>query len=182
MAKSKIARQTDSVKRVRNSQNVVPLNLTLPYKNIISNKLTQFDVSHLLHLGCNKESKKIDNRAVFIRRFCEKANQYVSNGNSAHTIAAIYNSLRSYLVFCDAVNVEPFTESGYLRFAGNDGELRHRIKMFSPSKRLWKYNHGDELGMKESTASTILTSLRSALDWCGLPASDWALFQLRVGA
>ncbi len=53
MAKSKIAKQTNSVKRVRNSQNVVPLNLTLPYKNIISNKLTQFDVSHLLHLGCN---------------------------------------------------------------------------------------------------------------------------------
>ncbi len=132
-------------------------------------------MSGIAGIRSNKESKKIDNRAVFIRRFCEKANQYVSNGNSAHTIAAIYNSLRSYFVFCDAVNVEPFTESGYLRFAGNDGELRHRIKMFSPSKRLWKYNHGDELGMKESTAPTILTSLRSALDWCGLPASDWAL-------
>ena len=39
MAKSKIARQTNSVKRVRNSQNVVPLNLTIPYKNMISNKL-----------------------------------------------------------------------------------------------------------------------------------------------
>ena len=65
MAKSKIARQTDSVKRVRNSQNVVPLNLTLPYKNIISNKLTQFDVSHLLHLGCNKESKKIDLTTIY---------------------------------------------------------------------------------------------------------------------
>jgi hypothetical protein len=175
MAKSKIARQTNSVKRVRNSQNVVPLNLTIPYKNMISNKLTQFDVSHLLHLGCNKESEKIDNRAVFVRRFSEKANQYVSNGNSANSVVVIYNALQSYLAFCDAVNVEPFTESGYLRFAGNDGELRHRIKMFSPSKRLWEYNHGDELGMKESTAPTMLSLLRSALDWCGLPASDWAL-------
>ena len=175
MAKSKIAKQTNSVKRVRNSQNVVPLNLTIPYKNNISNKTWQFDVSHLLHLGCNKESEKIDSRTVFIRRFCEKANQYVSNGNSARTVNAIYDNLRSYLVFCDAVNVEPFTESGYLKFAGNDGELRHRIRMFSPSKRLWEYNHGDELGIKESTAMNILSYLRNALDWCGLPASDWTL-------
>ena len=176
MAKSKIVRQSKSVKRVRNSQNVVPLNLTIPYKHNNSNKPRQFDVSHLLHLGCSKESEKIDSRTVFIRRFCEKANQYVSNGNSARTIAGIYEILRSYLVFCDAVNVEPFTESGYLKFAGNDGELRHRIKMFSPSKRLWEYNHGDELGIKESTAPSILTRLRSALDWCGLPVSNWTLF------
>lgn len=175
MAKSKIARQTNSIKRVRNSQNVVPLNLTIPYENKNSNKPRQFDVSHLLHLGCNKESEKIDNRTVFIRRFCENANKYVSNGNSAHSVVAIYEALRSYLAFCDAVDVEPFTESGYLKFAGNDGELRHRIKMFSPSKRLWEYNHGDELGIKESTAPTLLSHLRSALDWCGLPVFDWAL-------
>lgn len=175
MAKSKIVRQSKSVKRVLNSQNVEPLNLTIPYKDTYSNKPRQFDVSHLLHLGCNKESEKIDSRSVFIRQFCEKANQYVSNGNSAHTVTSTYENLRSYLIFCDAVNVEPFTESGYLKFAGNDGELRHRIRMFSPSKRLWEYNHGDELGIKESTATNILSMLRSALDWCGLPASDWAL-------
>lgn len=175
MAKSKIVRQSKSVKRVRNSQNVEPLYLTIPYKDQYSRKLRQFDVSHLLHLGCNKESEKLDNRAVFIRRFCEKARQYFSNGNSAQTVRASYGALRSYLAFCDAVDVEPFTESGYLRFAGNDGELRHRIKMFSPSKRLWEYNHGDELGIKESTAPTMLTLLRSALDWCGLPISDWTL-------
>ena len=175
MAKSKIARQTNSVKRVRNSQNVVPLNLTIPYKNRISNKQTQFDVSHLLHLGCNKESEKTDSRSVFIRRFCEKANQYVSNGNSAQTVTTSYENLHYYLVFCDAVDVDPFTESGYLKFAGNDRELRHRIKLFSPSKRLWEYNHSDELGIKESTASTILAVLRIALDWCGLPVFAWAL-------
>ncbi|EJE4164875.1 TPA: hypothetical protein KD853_003914 [Vibrio parahaemolyticus] len=175
MAKSKIARQSTSVKRVRNSQNVVPLNLTLPFKTTNSRKPEQFDVSHLLHLGCNKENQKIDSRAVFMRRFCEKANQYVSNGNSARTIISFYERLRSYIAFCDTVNVDPLTESGYLKFAGNDGELRHRIKMFSPSKRLWEYNHGDELGIKESTATSILSNLRNALHWCDLPASSWAL-------
>ncbi|WP_348236461.1 hypothetical protein [Vibrio parahaemolyticus] len=175
MAKSKIARQAKSVKRVRNSQNVVPLNLTIPYKTSTSRKLEQFDVSHLLHLGCNKRSKKIDSRTVFIRRFCEKANQYVNNGKPVRTSVGFYESLRAYLAFCDAVNIDPFTESGYLKFAGNDGELRHRIKKFNPSMRLWEYNHGDELGIKELSATAMLSSLRKALDWCSLPVSNWAL-------
>ncbi|MCE7598082.1 hypothetical protein [Vibrio fluvialis] len=175
MAKSKIARQSEAIKHVRNNQNVIPLNLTIPYKDRTLSQPKQFDVSHLLHLRCNKENEKIDSRAVFIRRFCEKANQYVSNGNSATTITVHYEYLRAYLAFCDAVNVDPFTENGYLKFAGNDGELRHRIKVYSPSKRLWEYNHGDELGIKESSVPQKLTSLRTTLDWCGLPVSGWAL-------
>lgn len=175
MAKSKIARQSEAIKHVRNAQNVISLNLTLPYKDSILAKPKQFDVSHLLHLGCNKESEKVESRTVFIRRFCEKANQYVSNGNSAYTTKVNYENLRAYLAFCDAVNVDPFSESGYLKYAGNDGELRHRIKMYRPSKRLWEYTHGDELGIKESTAPTTLSSLRNALDWCGVPASSWAV-------
>lgn len=179
MAKSKIARQSEAIKHVRNNQNVIPLNLTIPYKDRTLSQPKQFDVSHLLHLRCNKENEKIDSRAVFIRRFCEKANQYASNGKSSKTVTCSYEQLRSYLAFCDAVDVEPFTESGYLKFAGNDGELRHRIKMFSPSKRLWEYTHGDELGIKESTAQTMLSALRNALDWCGLPISEWALLHRR---
>ncbi|EKK9988026.1 TPA: hypothetical protein ACN3ZQ_000480 [Vibrio cholerae] len=175
MAKSKIARQSEAIKHVRNTQNVIPLNLTIPYENNNLSQPKQFDVSHLLHLGCSKENEKVDNRTVFIRRFCEKASQYVSNGNSARSVVAVYENLRAYLVFCDAVNVDPFAESGYLKFAGNDGELRHRIKMYSPSKRLWEYHHGDEVGTKESTVPSTLSSLRLALDWCGVPASSWAI-------
>lgn len=174
MAKSKIAKQSKSVKRVRNNQNVVPLNLEIPYKLSNSTKVEQFDVSHLLHLGCNKENKKIDSRTVFIRSFCKKAQQYVKNGKSAKSVTRIFEALRAYLSFCDAINVAPFTENGYLKYAGNDGELRHRIKAFTPSKRLWEYNDGDELGIKESSASGILSSLRTALEWCGLSVSDWA--------
>ncbi|MBY6198837.1 hypothetical protein [Vibrio hangzhouensis] len=175
MAKSKIARQSEAIKHVRNNQNVIPLNLTIPYKHTKSSKPKQLDVSRLLHLGCNKENKKIDSRTEFIRRFCEKANQYVSNGNAVSSVVGVYESLRTYLTFCDAVNVDPFTENGYLKFAGNDGELRHRIQMYRPSKRLWEYTHGDELGIKESTVPAMLSALRNALDWCGLPASGWAL-------
>ncbi|PMG93948.1 hypothetical protein [Vibrio breoganii] len=174
MAKSKIAKQSRAVKHIRNNQNVAPLNFEIPYKLSISNQVQQFDVSHLLHLGGSKENEKISSRAVFIRSFCKKAHQYVGNGNSARSVSTYYENLYSYLAFCDAINVNPFTENGYLKYAGNDGELRHRIKMFSPSKRLWEYNHGDELGVKESSVSGMLTSLRTALEWSGFPISDWA--------
>ncbi|HHI5039897.1 TPA: hypothetical protein ACP5W0_004297 [Vibrio parahaemolyticus] len=174
MAKSKIAKQSRAVKHIRNNQNVAPLNFEIPYKHAISNQIQQFNVSHLLHLRGSKENEKINSRTVFIRSFCKKANQYVSNGNSARSVTTNYENLRSYLAFCDAKNVNPFTENGYLKYAGNDGELRHRVKMFAPSKRLWEYSHGDELGIKESTVTSMLTSLRTALEWCGLPISNWA--------
>ncbi|CAK2466436.1 hypothetical protein [Vibrio sp. 10N.222.49.C9] len=174
MAKSKIARQSKSVKRVRNSQNVIPLNFEIPYKGSKSTKVEQFDVSHLLYFGTNKENEKIGSRTEFIRNFCKKTQQYVNNGKSARTVTTCYENFRAYLVFCDALNVDPFTESGYLKYAGNDGELRHRIKMLNPSKRLWEYTHGDELGIKESSVVGLLSSLRTALEWCGLPVSDWA--------
>ncbi|ARO99233.1 hypothetical protein K08M3_23040 [Vibrio alginolyticus] len=173
MAKSKIAKQSKAVKHVRSNQNIVPLKLDIPYKKSSSTQVQQFDVSHLLYFGANKESEKISSRAVFIRSFCKKAHQYVSNGKSAKSVTAIYDSLRAYLAFCDALNVDPFSESGYLKYAGNDGELRHRIKVFTPSKRMWEYNHCDELGNKESTAARTLSHLRTALEWCSLPASDW---------
>lgn len=174
MAKSKIAKQSKVIKHVRSNQNVVPLNLEIPYKHKKSIQVQQFDVSHLLYFGANKENEKISSRAIFIRSFCKKAHQYVSNGKSARSVARYYESLRAYLAFCDALNVDPFSESGYLKYAGNDGELRRRIKIFNPSKRLWEYNHGDELGIKESTVSGLLSCLRIGLEWCGLPVSDWA--------
>ncbi|EKM31578.1 hypothetical protein VCHENC02_2786, partial [Vibrio harveyi] len=67
----------------------------------------------------------------------------------------------------------PFSKEGYLKFAGNDGELRHRMKMYRPSKKIWEMNHGDELGIKECSAAHITSNLRTALSWCGLPANSW---------
>mgnify|MGYP005737102227 FL=1 len=109
MAKSKIAEQSKAVKHIRNNQNVVPLTFEIPYKDAKSNKVQQFDVSHLLHLGGSKENEKINSRAVFVRTFCKKANQYVSNGNSARTVKVSYENLRSYLAFCDAINAVSYT-------------------------------------------------------------------------
>lgn len=173
MAKSPLAKNSKTAKHVRNSKNVVPLRLTIPYKGSKNRTIIEFDVSHLLHLGANSSNDKIESRAPYLRSFCKKAKQYVDNGKSVRTITSYYISLRAFIVFCDAVKVNPFSEAGYLKFAGNDGELRHLIKIYQPSKKLWEQQHGDELGIKGSTASTLISKIRTVLTWCGLPADSW---------
>jgi hypothetical protein len=174
MAKSPLAKNSKKTKHVRNSKNVIPLHLTIPYKNWQQMAVSEFDVSHLLYLGGDINNDKIETRTPYVRSFCKKAKQYVGNGKSAQSVTGFYENIRAFIIFCDAVKVAPFSKKGYLKFAGNDGELRHRIKMYNPSKKLWERQHGDELGVKESSASSILSSLRIALTWCGLPVNSWA--------
>ncbi|MBM7072761.1 hypothetical protein JQC92_12080 [Shewanella sp. 202IG2-18] len=173
MAKSPLAKISKMVKHVRNVKNIYHLHLTIPYKDAKSRTVTEFDISHLLHLGANSNNNKIENRAPYLRSFCKHANQYVNNGSSARTVTATYDALRAFIIFCDSVNVDPFSEAGYLKYTGNDGELRHRIKMYNPSKKLWAMSDGDELGIKENTAGTITSYLRKSLSWCGLPSDLW---------
>ncbi|MEZ8113547.1 hypothetical protein ACED44_01320 [Vibrio splendidus] len=174
MAKSPLAKNSKTAKHVRNCRNVIPLRLTIPYKARKSRSITEFDVSHLLHLGANSNNDKIESRAPYLRSFCKKAKQYVNNGKSVNTVITHYDSLRAFITFCDMVKVKPFSEEGYLKFAGNDGELRHRIKLYQPSNKLWARQHGEELGVKESSVATLISHIRTALIWCGLPADTWA--------
>lgn len=173
MAKSPLAKNSKTVKHVRSNKNVVPLRLTIPYKHRKHRQSKEFDISHLLHLGTDNNNVKIESRIPFLRSFCKKANQYVDNGKSIRTVTGFYEVLRAFIAFCDAANVDPFSGAGYLKYAGNDGELRHQMKMYCPSKRLWEVSHGDELGIKETTATARVSVLRIALSWCGLPADAW---------
>ncbi len=174
MAKSPLAKSSKTVRHLRTRKNIAPLHLTIPYKVERYRKVTEFDISHLLHLGANTNNPKANNRVLYLRKFCKKANHYVQSGKSANTARSHYESLRSLHCFCDSVNLDPFSEDGYLKYAGNDGEIRHRMKLYKPSLRLWQYRHGDILGIRESTACNNVSSIRSALSWCGLPADSWA--------
>lgn len=173
MPKSPLSKGSVKVNHVRNSKNIVSLNFIIPYKKTSKQALQTYDVSHLLYLGADKSNKKVNSRTPYIRSFCKMANKYVENGKSADSVTTRYESLYNFICFCDAVKVDPFTEDGYLKIAGNDGELRHRIKVYNPSKKIWAREDGEELGTKESAAASFLSALRKALEWCGLPAEQW---------
>lgn len=174
MAKSPLAKNSKTGRYVKNSKNVTHLHLTIPYKHTDSRGIREFDISHLLHLGTNKKNKKIKSREPYLRAFCNKAKQYVDNAKSAESIRSYYEVLQPYIIFCDAIQVDPFSQKGYLKYVGNDGELRHRIRVYQPSKKLWERTHGDELGIKESTANDRVSILRKVLAWCGLTTDSWA--------
>ncbi|MDO6507037.1 hypothetical protein Q4506_09495 [Colwellia sp. 4_MG-2023] len=173
MAKSSLAKGSKKANHVRNSKNVVPIHFTIPTGRTKYKKIRELDVSHLIYQRKNKGHTKIDSRIPYIRKFCDMAKQYVANGKSATAVTAFYKNLDAYIRFCDAVDVDPFTEAGYLKYVGNDGELRHRIKIYQPSKKLWQRSDGEELGIKESTAGVIASDLRKALSWCGLASEVW---------
>ncbi|MFW8591059.1 hypothetical protein ACOI22_09680 [Glaciecola sp. 2405UD65-10] len=173
MSKSPLARYSKTVKHVRNGKDIFPLNLSIPFHDGRKRKVEKLDLSHLLYFGADINNRKISSRAPYIRKYCKKANEYFENGNSVRSIASSYDNLRAFIVFCDTMSISPLSEAGYLKYVGNDGELRHRIRMYRPSKKLWEMEHGDEIGIKESTAGTIASQLRTALSWCGLPAESW---------
>ncbi|PSU42853.1 hypothetical protein C9J12_28565 [Photobacterium frigidiphilum] len=174
MAKSPLAKNSKATKHVRNSNNVTPLRLTIPHKDTKSRTITEFDISHLLHLNTNSNNHKIESRTLYLQSFCKKAKQYVDSGKSAQTVVLLYENLRAFITFCDAIKINPFSKEGYLKYVGNDGELRRRIKIYHPSRRLWERSNGDEIGIKESTAAGIVSCLRTALIYCGLTADAWA--------
>ncbi|HGF3774357.1 TPA: hypothetical protein ACF37B_003238 [Vibrio parahaemolyticus] len=134
---------------------------------------TELDISHLAHHCCDLNNKLIRGRITLLRQFAKKTQDYVKYGNSIHTVSGIYATFQSYIRYCDSHNVNPFTKAGYLSYFGNDGELRHQIKTYTPSLRLWQRNSGDEIGIKESTVSGMVTYVIQALVWCGIDAGNW---------
>lgn len=93
MAKSPLARSSKAIKNTRNNNNVISLQFFIPYRDRKQRGITDFDISHLLHLKADRNNCKIENRAYFIRSFCQKAKKYVENGKSAFSVTKAYESL-----------------------------------------------------------------------------------------
>jgi hypothetical protein len=173
MSKSPLAKKSIKIKPSRNGSNVTRLEITIPYKTNSNNANIDFDISHITHKSCDKTNEQIRERIIYIRSFAKKANEYVENGKSVLFVTHLYETLRSYLFFCDIQNVDPFSKEGYLKYCGNDGELRHQLKKYKTSLRLWQRDDGEELGIKESTCVSKNTGTIIALKWCGVYDESW---------
>jgi hypothetical protein len=86
----------------------------------------------------------------------------------------LYIAFKHYLVWCDKSELDALTEQGYRGFVGNAGELRRLITLAKkPLPYLFMYEDGQEKGISESTASTKVTWLKQALEYCGVYQSNW---------
>ncbi|ELR67169.1 hypothetical protein C942_02677 [Photobacterium marinum] len=176
MAKSPLARANKKLLKVTNpTANVTPISLMIPYKDPQDKKVRDFDISHLAHFRCDKDNEQIRSRLRYLRSLSKNAYNRFDNGNLSPTsMAAYYVVLTNYISFCDYKGVEPFSKEGYLAFVGNDGELRHQIKQYNPSKRLFEYADGDDIGITEYSASVKKTCLHCALNLCGIDFQSWS--------
>lgn len=175
MARSPFSTNKKQLNKTRSFKNIVPISLTIPYRGSSDTKTSEFDVSQLVHRKCKKKLEVIEHRSSYIRKFCQKAHEYANSGKSSQTIAGYYDCLKTYLSFCDSLNLNAFTKEGYLKYAGNDGELRRRVKIYEPSQKLWEKEDGQEIGIREASANYIVSMLTKALTWCGLPCEQWKL-------
>lgn len=173
MPKSPLAKGFIEAASSKNRDSITRLELTVPYKRGTSNIIESVDISHITYRSCNKKNEQIRERIAYIRRFSKKANEYVECGKSVLFVTRLYEALRSYLYFCDSQSVDPFSKEGYLKLFGNNGELRHQLKKYQPSLRLWQRNDGDEMGVKESTCVNKNAGTIIALTWCGVYAESW---------
>ncbi|GLS89078.1 hypothetical protein GCM10007916_01450 [Psychromonas marina] len=173
MAKSPLAKSSKKTKATRVKSNVIPLTLVIPVKYSINRTNHNLDITHLSHRSCDSNNELIKARLPFIRKFAKNARKYMEVGKSVLSITFYYEKLRAYIIFCSYHEVNPFSQEGYLKYCGNDGELRHQVKMYSPSLRLWQRNHGDSIGLKESSCVSIQSGIITALTWCGAYNESW---------
>ncbi len=172
MAKSYIT--SGIVKRNNSKSNIVIITLTIPIQRSESRLVRELDISHLAYLHCDKSQPKIKERIPFLKRLSNSTHKLVKNGNnSPRSFFGIYARALSYIQFCDYQGVDPFSEQGYLAYFGNMGELRHQINQYQPSKRIFEYKDGQEIGIKEITASTIQGGVANFLNLCGINAKPW---------
>lgn len=178
MSKSPLAKGSPKkVSHYRN--NITPLKLSIPIENTSSRSSYDFSIEHLTHFKCDSKQNVITTRVPHIRKFAKSARKYAERYRSQQTISAVYDCLRSFIFFCDCQAIDPFSREGYLRYFGNDGEMRHQIKLYIPSLRLWQRSNGEELGLKESTCNSKMSNTIKALRWCGTFNESWK-YQHRI--
>ncbi|MGL1258109.1 hypothetical protein ACSTK8_14995 [Vibrio parahaemolyticus] len=171
---SRNSRQVDRrIKTTHNDSNVVPLTLTIPYMEVTDRVVRYQDITHFTHRSCDINQDMLRERLPYIQKFSKKCHKHVENGKSARSIACYYGHFQTYITYCDANSVNPFSREGYLKYFGNDGELRHQIKQYNPTLRIWQRKDGEELGIKESSCTTLQASVEKALTWCGAFDKSW---------
>jgi hypothetical protein len=90
--------------------------------------------------------------------------QEKKNETNAWSLVVKLSALKTYIAFCDIKKFDPFSQAGYLYYAGNSGELRRLVDIASePKKYQFQYHNGEEVGLLESSALQKKMNLDSML-------------------
>ena len=133
---------------------------------LIDKTIVVFDFSSLLN-NCEL-------RRIHVVRIAKKLRERLQDRASVNSEYSCHIDFLKYCRHCEEMNVDPFTERGFLNYVGKNGELQKR--MMSASKPLpftYLYSQGDPIGIRENSAAIAKVNITSILKRAEVNVEEW---------
>ena len=177
MAKSRLAasrNQNKSHAPPVTKKNVTSLDLIVDIRLEGVLNSTRYNFIYWCHEQCDpKKALAKPSRLERMQKLKRWVDQEKKNETNAWSLVAKLSALRTYIAFCDIKKFDPFSQVGYLYYAGNSGELWRLVDIASePKKYQFQYHNGEEFGLLESSALQKKMNLDSILQVLDFDVSD----------
>ena len=168
MAKSRLAasrNQNKSHAPPVTKKNVTSLDLIVDIRPEGVLNSTRHNFIYWCHEQCDpKKPLAKPSRLERMQKLKRWVDQEKKNETNAWSLVVKLSALKTYIAFCDIKKFDPFSQAGYLYYAGNSGELRRLVDIASePKKYQFQYHNGEEFGLLESSALQKKMNLDSML-------------------
>ncbi len=177
MAKSRLAasrNQNKSPAPPITKKNVTSLDLIVDIRPEGVLNSTRHNFIYWCHEQCDpKKPLAKPSRLERMQKLKRWVDQEKKNETNAWSLVVKLSALKTYIAFCDIKKFDPFSQAGYLYYAGNSGELRRLVDIASePKKYQFQYHNGEEFGLLESSALQKKMNLDSMLPVLDFDVSD----------
>ncbi|MFB9142456.1 hypothetical protein ACFFUO_06400 [Vibrio artabrorum] len=178
MAKSRLAASRNKNKRitqpkVKDNVTALGLNFELHQRGVaFSNK---YNLRDWCHESCDPQRPLAKpSRLKKMQKLKKWVDQEKTNQTSESSIRARLSALKQYIIFCDVKQLDPFSQVGYLAYAGNAGELWRLVRAANePKSYSFQYHDGEEAGLLESSASLKKIYIDLMLSVLDFDVSEW---------
>ena len=134
----------------------------------------KYNMADFCNKGCSSSGARIKKRIKPIHNLANNISNMLKDGASDRTLDAYLQKFRQYIVYCDYVEVDPFTKEGFLAYCGNSGELWRLVRLGHEQKTfLFLYEDGDVLGISESSAQSRRAAIAAVLELCCVYSVKW---------
>ena len=163
-------------------KDTVPIEIMRRTQTLKDGKPAVFDFTILLKFGCNSDGHAIESRRQYVYKLAKKFNAQFKDRKPVSTLHDLYRTFRTYIRFCDKNGLDPFTKQGYRAYVGNTGELRRLIALQNEQlHHLYLFQDGQEMGISETTATSVRCSIRKLLQWSGVYHGGWDIGVKTIG-
>ncbi|WP_287231342.1 MULTISPECIES: hypothetical protein [Vibrio] len=179
MAKSRLAASRNKNKliaqpKVKDNVTALGLSFELHQRGVaFSNK---YSLRDWCHESCDPQRPLAEpSRLKKMQKLKKWVDQEKINQTSESSIRSKLSALKQYIIFCDVKQLNPFSQVGYLAYAGNAGELWRLVGAANePKSYSFQYHDGEEVGLLESSASLKKIYIDLMLSVLDFDVSEWS--------